>query len=80
MDYVKAKTIVASKKCPEQWFGCDFNMNIYRGCCHGCIYCDSRSECYQIDNFDKVVAKENAIEIIERELKGKRRTGVIATG
>ncbi|MBL8026502.1 MAG: radical SAM protein [Fibrobacteres bacterium] len=80
MDYIKAKTIVASKKYPEQWFGCDFNMNIYRGCCHGCIYCDSRSECYQISNFDKVVAKENAIELIERELKGKRRTGVIATG
>lgn len=55
-------------------------MNIYKGCCHGCIYCDSRSECYRVDNFDDVRAKENAAALIERDLKSKRRTGVVGTG
>ena len=55
-------------------------MNIYKGCCHGCIYCDSRSECYKVENFDEVRAKENALVIIERELKSKRKKGVIGTG
>lgn len=55
-------------------------MNIYKGCCHGCIYCDSRSECYGIDNFDKVRAKKNAIQIIKNELRRKRKKGVIGTG
>jgi DNA repair photolyase len=80
MKYIPAKTIVTKNKSPESWFGHDYNMNIYRGCSHGCIYCDSRSECYRVDNFDEVRAKENALSIINRELKGKRRTGVVGTG
>ncbi|SET33927.1 DNA repair photolyase [Natronincola peptidivorans] len=79
MEYIPAKTIVTKTK-NSQWFGSDYNMNIYKGCCHGCIYCDSRSECYRIDNFDQVRAKEKAIEIIRRELQSKRKKGVIATG
>lgn len=55
-------------------------MNIYRGCCHGCIYCDSRSECYRIDDFDTVRAKENALEIIRNDLRRKVRSGVVGTG
>lgn len=55
-------------------------MNIYKGCSHGCIYCDSRSECYRVENFDEIRAKENALALIERELKSKRRKGVIGTG
>jgi len=55
-------------------------MNIYKGCSHGCIYCDSRSECYGVDNFDVVRAKENALALIERELKSKRKKGVVGTG
>ena len=55
-------------------------MNLYRGCCHGCIYCDSRSECYQIDDFDKVRAKENALMILRDELRRKVKPGVIGTG
>jgi DNA repair photolyase len=55
-------------------------MNIYKGCCHGCIYCDSRSDCYQITDFDTVRAKENALGIIEDELRKKAKTGVIGTG
>lgn len=78
MQYVKAKTILSKKKIPE-WFSLDYNMNIYRGCCHGCIYCDSRSECYQIDNFDEVRAKENAIQILKTEI-AKYPRGIIGTG
>ena len=55
-------------------------MNIYRGCSHGCIYCDSRSACYQNVDFDIVKPKENALQIIRDELRRKAVTGVIATG
>ncbi len=55
-------------------------MNLYRGCCHGCIYCDSRSECYGIEEFDRVRVKENALEILRDELRRKIKTGVILTG
>ena len=55
-------------------------MNLYRGCCHGCIYCDSRSNCYHIDDFDIVKGKENALFILEKELSKKREKGVIGIG
>ena len=76
MEYISAKTIVAKTKAPSQWFGTDYNMNIYKGCCHGCIYCDSRSDCYQIDDFDKVRAKEDALRIIRNDLRRKVKRGV----
>ncbi|WP_053957340.1 SPL family radical SAM protein [Inediibacterium massiliense] len=79
MDYISAKTILSGYSSGE-WFGCNYNMNIYRGCSHGCIYCDSRSECYHIDNFDEVRAKKNALEILERQLQSKRKKGVVGTG
>ncbi|WMJ81724.1 radical SAM protein [Clostridium sp. MB40-C1] len=80
MKYVPAKTIISGYTDKNSWFDINYNMNIYKGCCHGCIYCDSRSECYRIDNFDEVRAKDNALLLIERELKSKRRKGVIGTG
>lgn len=80
MRLIPAKTIISGYAEHNDWFGCNYSMNIYKGCCHGCIYCDSRSECYRIDDFDEVRAKENALEIIERELKAKRKKGVIGTG
>ncbi len=80
MRYIPAKTIISGYAANDSWFGCNYNMNIYKGCHHGCIYCDSRSECYRVENFDEVRAKENALSLIERELKSKRRTGVIGTG
>ncbi len=56
-------------------------MNLYRGCTHGCIYCDSRSTCYQMDHdFEDIEVKINAIEILEQSLKGKRNKCMIATG
>ncbi len=79
METIPAKTILQKNKTSE-WFGNDYNMNLYRGCCHGCIYCDSRSECYRIDNFDEVRAKENALVILRDELRRKVRSGVIGTG
>ncbi len=79
MQYIPAKTIVTKTK-DTKWFGIDYNMNIYRGCCHGCIYCDSRSDCYQIDHFDTVRAKEHALQIIRDDLRRKVRLGVVGTG
>ena len=64
----------------EDFFYADWNMNIYRGCSHGCIYCDSRSACYQIDRFDTICPKENALHLLESELHGKRTSGVITMG
>ncbi|KJF27310.1 SPL family radical SAM protein [Clostridium aceticum] len=80
MDFIPAKTIISGYAANNSWFGINYNMNIYKGCCHGCIYCDSRSECYRIEKFDKVRAKENALALIECELKSKRKKGVIGTG
>ncbi len=80
MDFVAAKTIVSGYAENNSWFGNNYNMNIYKGCCHGCIYCDSRSECYRVDDFDRVRAKENALTLIEHELRTKRKKGVVGTG
>lgn len=80
MDYIPAKNIVTKTKAPSKWFGIDYNMNIYKGCCHGCIYCDSRSDCYGVENFDQVRAKEKALEIIRDDLRRKTRSGVVGTG
>ncbi|WP_304340234.1 SPL family radical SAM protein [Metaclostridioides mangenotii] len=79
MEFIPAKTIVNKTK-TSRWFGIDYNMNIYKGCCHGCIYCDSRSRCYQVDNFDTVRAKLASTDMIDRELKSKIKKGVIGTG
>lgn len=71
MHYVKAKGILSSQN----------GMNLYRGCQHGCIYCDSRSRCYHIEHhFTDIEVKENAIELLEHALKRKRRKCMIGTG
>lgn len=69
-----------TRKKSTDWFGSEYNMNIYRGCSHGCIYCDSRSACYGDDDFDTVKVKEDALTIINNDLKRKVKTGVVATG
>lgn len=79
MNSIPTKTIL-SHVSGHSWFGMDYNMNLYRGCSHGCIYCDSRSDCYQIENFDSIRVKENAIEILRNELSRKIKRGVIGTG
>ena len=56
-------------------------MNLYRGCTHGCIYCDSRSECYHINHsFEDIEIKENAIELLTDALQRKRNKCMIGTG
>ena len=61
---IQAKTLLARVKGPDDWFGLYYNMNLYRGCQHQCIYCDSRSECYQIEDFEHdVLVKANAVAI-----------------
>ena len=79
IEYVDAKTIV-NKANTVGWFEYDYGMNIYRGCHHGCIYCDSRSDVYEVVDFDKVKPKRDAINIIEKELRSKRNKGIIGTG
>jgi DNA repair photolyase len=78
---IEAKTLLSPVKQPDPWFGLKYSMNLYRGCQHRCIYCDSRSECYQIENFDgKVLVKANAVELLQKELARKRKKGTIGTG
>jgi len=76
---IPAKTII-TRMGSSSWFGVWYNMNIYRGCSHGCIYCDSRSDCYRNTEFDTVKVKENALQIIRDELRRKVKAGVISTG
>ena len=58
-----------------------YGMNIYRGCTHGCIYCDSRSKCYQFTHaFEDIEVKQNAPELLEQALRSKRQKAVIGTG
>ncbi len=80
MEYIKAKTMLTKVKDGSEWYGVNYNINLYRGCSHKCIYCDSRSNCYHIENFDLVKGKENALQILEQELSRKREKGVVGIG
>lgn len=56
-------------------------MNLYRGCLHGCIYCDARSICYQMDHaFEDIAVKVNAPKLLEDALRRKRKRCMIGTG
>lgn len=78
---IHAKTLLGHCKHPESWFGVRYNMNIYRGCEYGCIYCDSRSKCYQIADFDgELLVKVNALELLRDELSRKQIIGTVGTG
>jgi DNA repair photolyase len=78
---IAAKTLISRVRGLDTYFGLDYGMNLYRGCQHHCIYCDSRSLCYEIENFDgDVLVKANAIERLRDELPRKRRRGIVGTG
>ena len=80
---IEAKTLATRVPTSDDsfWYRTDFSINVYRGCQHRCIYCDSRSACYGIDRFDEeVLVKRNAVELLEEELARKRKKGVIGTG
>jgi DNA repair photolyase len=79
MEEVEAKTLLSPCK-GENWFGIDWTLNLYRGCCHGCIYCDSRSACYRVHEFDRVRCKRDALRLLEGELRAKTRRGVVGMG
>ena len=71
MHFAEAKTILSAQN----------GMNIYRGCTHGCVYCDSRSLCYRFTHpFEDVEVKRNAPELLEKALRSKRKRCVISTG
>ena len=74
MHFVDAKGILTGN---SGYYG----MNIYRGCTHGCIYCDSRSKCYQFTHpFEDIEVKQNAPELLEKALRSKRKKCMIGTG
>ena len=74
MHFVNAKGILTGS---GGWGG----MNIYRGCTHGCIYCDSRSSCYQFTHsFEDIEVKRNAPELLEAALRSKRKKIMVGTG
>ncbi|MDO4573288.1 MAG: radical SAM protein, partial [Clostridia bacterium] len=65
----------------KELLSADNGMNLYRGCTHGCIYCDSRSRCYRFEHpFEDVAAKVNAPELLDAALRRKRKTCMIGTG
>ena len=69
--------VVEAKSLLTKWNA----INIYRGCTHGCIYCDSRSACYHFDHaFEDVEVKQNAPVLLEQILKTKRKKIMISTG
>ncbi len=81
IQYTEAKSILSKLNGTDNWFGITYNMNLYRGCQHGCIYCDTRSECYGINDISVITVKKNAIELLEQELSSKRRQkATIGTG
>ncbi|MBU1048944.1 radical SAM protein [Candidatus Bipolaricaulota bacterium] len=78
---ITAKTLISRVSGIDSIFGLDYGMNLYRGCQHRCIYCDSRSMCYGIEDFDgDVLVKTNALDLLRDELPRKRRKGIIGTG
>ena len=71
MHYVTAKSILSPTG----------GMNLYRGCLHGCIYCDSRSRCYQMNHaFEDIEVKENALPLLEAALRSRKKPCMVGTG
>ncbi len=79
-ELIKAKTILGTAKNVAPWFGIRYTINLYRGCSHGCIYCDSRSSCYQIKDFDTIQIKHNSTELLHKELRSKKQRDTIGFG
>jgi DNA repair photolyase len=81
IQYIETKSILSKLREKDTWFGIAYNMNLYRGCQHGCIYCDTRSECYGINDISTISVKKNALDLLAKELPAKRKNkATIGTG
>ena len=81
IQYIETKSILSKLRQKDTWFGITYNMNLYRGCQHGCIYCDTRSECYGINDISTISVKKNALDLLVQELSRKRKNrATIGTG
>ena len=60
-EYIESKSILSKLRGRDTLFGLTYNMNLYRGCQHGCIYCDTRSDCYGLGDIDHISVKSNAL-------------------
>lgn len=79
---VNARSLLRKHKKVESWFLTRYGMNLYRGCAHNCVYCDGRSEKYQVDGeFGReITVKINAIDLLRRELDPHRRRTPLKPG
>jgi len=78
---IEVKSILNKVNGRDDWFGLTYNMNLYRGCEHQCIYCDTRSECYQIEDFgNEVLIKINGVNLLRNTLPKKKLIGTIGFG
>ena len=78
---IMAKSILNKVKGPDDWFGLTYNINLYRGCEHQCIYCDTRSECYNIADFqNEVLVKVNGVRLLKNALPRQKVIGTIGFG
>ena len=77
---VEVKGLLHRTKHPQSWYDVYYNFNIYRGCRHACIYCDSRSKCYGIENFNDVTVKINSAQLLKKKLVSISTKRTIGTG
>ena len=77
---IETKSILSRLKSKDNYWGIAYNMNLYRGCQHGCIYCDTRSSCYGVGDISHIFVKKNALELLDHELGTKRGKATIGTG
>ena len=77
---IETKSILSRLKSKDNYWGIAYNMNLYRGCQHGCIYCDTRSSCYGVGDISHISVKKNALELLDHELGTKRGKATIGTG
>jgi DNA repair photolyase len=81
IQHIETKSILSKLRQEDTWFGITYNMNLYRGCRHGCIYCDTRSECYGINDISNISVKKNALDLLVKELSRKKKNrATIGTG
>jgi len=80
VQHIEVKSILSKLKSKDPYFGLTYNMNLYRGCQHGCIYCDTRSDCYGIGDISSISVKKNALELLNKELSSKKIRATVGTG